>query len=83
MSVLVPAGVGWIASERGIHPTLCDTGYKSLSHYSTLEPKAQLVTFPVPETGQRTGWFIPGDSRATVILLHGFGCRRHEMLDHA
>jgi fermentation-respiration switch protein FrsA (DUF1100 family) len=83
MSVIALAGVGWIASERGIHPRLCNTGDKSLSDYVTLEPKAQLVTFPVPETGQRVGWFVPGESQATVILLHGFGCRRQEMLDHA
>jgi fermentation-respiration switch protein FrsA (DUF1100 family) len=83
MSVLVLAGVGWIASERGIHPGLCNTGYKLLSDYPHLEEDVELVTFLVPETGQRVGWFFPGKSRATIILLHGFGCRRHEMLDHA
>lgn len=83
MSVLVLVGVGWIASEKGIHPTLCNTGDKLLADYPDLEPKAELVSFLVPETGQRVGWFIPGESQATIILLHGFGCRRQEMLDHA
>lgn len=83
MSALVVATVGWIASERGIHPELCDTGYKLLSEYPELEPKTELVSFSVPRTGRRVGWFITGESQSTIILLHGFGCRRHEMLDHA
>jgi fermentation-respiration switch protein FrsA (DUF1100 family) len=83
LSVLVLAGVGWIASERGIHPAPCDTADKRLSDYPTLEPTTEQVSFPVPATGQRTGWFIRGISKDTVILLHGYGCRRQEMLDYA
>lgn len=83
VSVLVIGGVGWIGSERGIHPELCDTGNESLSDYPVLERAAELVSFPVPELGQRVGWFVPGRSQSTVILLHGFGCRRQEMLNRA
>lgn len=82
-SVLVIAAVGWIGSERGIHPILCNTGNESISDYPTLEQAAELLSFPVPELGQRVGWFVPGRSQSTIILLHGFGCRRQEMLDRA
>ncbi|MFQ6028415.1 MAG: hypothetical protein ACE5Q6_13055, partial [Dehalococcoidia bacterium] len=68
--VLVMAGVGWVGSERGIHPNLCSTGYNSLSDYPTLESKVELVSFPVPELGRRVGWFIAGESQSTIILLH-------------
>lgn len=52
-------------------------------HYPDMEPVAELVSFPVPEGGRRVGWFIPGRSQATIILLHGFGCQRQEMLEYA
>ncbi|HEU0020720.1 MAG TPA: alpha/beta hydrolase [Dehalococcoidia bacterium] len=83
VSVLVIVGVGWIGSERGIHPTLCDSGNESISDYPLLEQAAEPVSFPVPGLGQRAGWFIAGRRQSTVILLHGFGCRRQEMLVHA
>jgi uncharacterized protein len=83
VSLLVIVGVSWIGSERGIHPPICGAGYKSLADYPLLESQAELVSFPVPGLGRRVGWFIPGRSESTIILLHGFSCHRHEMLDHA
>jgi uncharacterized protein len=83
LPVVVLLGVGWIASERGISPEGCDIGRLSLEHYPDLHPLAEEVTFPSPQGGKLVGWFIPGESPATVILLHGFSCQRHEMLEHA
>ena len=68
--------------ERAIHPKPCDDVPAQADH-STLQPLAEVVSFPVPDDGQRLGWFIPGQSRATVLLLDDHGCRRQEMLDYA
>jgi uncharacterized protein len=83
LSLIVPAMVGWVATERALHPAVCEAGERSLENYPDIQPAAELVSFPVPEGGRRVGWFIPGRSQATVILLHGFGCQRQEMLEHA
>jgi pimeloyl-ACP methyl ester carboxylesterase len=83
VSVLVLVGVGWIGADRGIHPILCDSGNASISDYPTLEPAAELVSFPVPVLGRRLGWFIKGHRQSTIILVHGYGCRRQEMLERA
>jgi hypothetical protein len=83
LAVSVPALVGWMATERALHPAACEDRNKSLADYPEMESSAELVSFPVPEGGQRVGWFIPGREQATVILLHGFGCQRQEMLDYA
>ena len=86
LSVMVLGGVGWIASERAIHPTYCQVGEQSLADYPELNRVAEPAVFSVPELGQRVGWFIPGpngSNGATVMLLHGYGCRRQQMLDYA
>ena len=82
VSVLVLGGVGWIGAQRAIHPKPCDDA-PELEDYSELRPLAQMISFHVPEDGQRSGWFIPGESSSTVLLLHGYGCRRQEMLEYA
>ena len=82
LSLVVLGGVGWTGAERAIHPKPCDD-VPALADYSTLQPLAEVVSFSVPDDGQRVGWFIPGQSRATVLLLHGYGCRRQDMLDYA
>jgi hypothetical protein len=83
LAVVVPAVVGWTATERALHPAVCEARERSLADYPDIQPAAELVSFPVPEGGQRVGWFILGRSQATIILLHGFGCPRQEMLGYA
>jgi pimeloyl-ACP methyl ester carboxylesterase len=83
LALVVPAVVGWIATERALHPAVCEAGNRSLANYPDIQLAAELVSFPVPEGGRRVGWFIPGRSQAPVILLHGFGCQRQEMLEYA
>jgi fermentation-respiration switch protein FrsA (DUF1100 family) len=43
----------------------------------------QDVRFKSRDGTNLAGWFIPGDRRTTVLLLHGHRCRRDEMLPHA
>lgn len=81
-SVLVLAGAGWIGAQRAIHPNPCSDA-PALAKYPELESAAETVSFQVPEGNQRVGWFIPGRGQATVLLLHGYGCQRQEMLEYA
>ena len=82
LSVLVLAGVGWIGAERGIHPSLNDD-LPVLEDYPQLEAALENVTFKSSDDTILAGWFIPGESPTTVILLHGFTDIRNKMLPHA
>ena len=74
--------VCWVAADKAVHPPPCED-MPGLEDYPALQAAAQLVSFSVPEDGRRVGWFIPGQSGGTILLLHGYGCRRQQMLDHA
>ncbi len=82
LSVGVLLGVGWIGSERGIHPTPC-ADLPQLEDYPSLQSDLEDAKFQSGDGTQLKGWFIAGESRATVILLHGYGCRKEAMLPHA
>ena len=82
LSVLVLAGVGWIGAERGIHPSLAED-LPVLEDYPHLESALEEVSFQSSDGTPLAGWFIPGDSPRTVILLHGFSDIREKMLPHA
>ena len=82
LSVLVLAGVGWIGAERGIHPSLTDE-LPLLEDYPNLEAALEEVSFQSSDGTPLAGWFIPGESPRTVILLHGFTDIRDKMLPHA
>jgi len=45
--------------------------------------EVQEVTFPGGEGFRMAGWYIPPGNGVTIILLHGFGSNRTEMLWHA
>jgi fermentation-respiration switch protein FrsA (DUF1100 family) len=75
--------VGWIGSERAIHP-----GRQEVRHRLADYPFAALaeaVRFPSLDGTPLAGWFIPAGrpGAATIILLHGFGASRAQMLPHA
>ncbi len=82
LAVAVLGGVGWIGSQRAIHPKP-STYQRTLADYPELQAAAETVSFPVPQDGRRVGWFIPGRRQATILLLHGYGGRKEEMLGHA
>ncbi len=71
--------VGWIGSERAIHPGRKVEEYQ-LSQYDL---PVQDVSFESRDGLMLAGWFIPGGSGATVILAHGYGHSRAELLPHA
>jgi dienelactone hydrolase len=41
------------------------------------------VAFPTADGVTLAGWYIPSDNRAAVVLLHGAGSTRSNVLDHA
>ncbi len=82
LSVLVLAAVGWVGSERGLHPAPPDD-LPLLEEYPVLAAAVEDVEFPSADGIVLSGWFIPGTSPRTIVLLHGFGEDRHQMLPHA
>lgn len=41
------------------------------------------ATFRTPDGVELSGWYVPSTGRAAVILLHGAGSTRSDVLDHA
>lgn len=82
LTVLVLLGVGWIGSERAIHPVQCNDVPK-VSDYPEIQSQIQAVRFQSQDGTDLAAWFVPGRRKATVLLLHGYRCKRDEMLPHA
>lgn len=78
--VVVLGSVGWIASERAIHPAP-HTYTWSLADYPNL--KAEPVTFRSSTGVTIAGRFFPGASKATIVLSHGYGDNQNQMLPWA
>lgn len=76
-------GIGWIGSERAIHRA-CRAQPQALSRYP-FAASAETVRFQSLDGTRLVGWFIPSGRPAapTVILLHGYGLTRDQMLPHA
>jgi fermentation-respiration switch protein FrsA (DUF1100 family) len=55
----------------------------ALAEYPDLQRVAEAVSFPSRDGTKLEGWYMPGEKPATIILVHGYGCRRQEMLRHA
>ncbi len=69
----------WIVAERALHPWRLEEDYNLLD----FDLPAEDVRFPSRDGLRLAGWFIPGDSPACVILAHGHGRSRGELLPHA
>src|SRR3970040_2298414 len=72
--------LAWIAAASILRPT---------RHAITRSPSDfglafEQVAFTSPDGTELRGWWVPAERpRAAVILLHGFGSDRTELLDHA
>jgi uncharacterized protein len=80
---VVVAGLGWLGSHWAIHPVPRPINYM-LSQYDFANI-AEEVEFPSLDGTSLSGWFIPASETpvSTVVLLHGYGNTRFEMLPHA
>jgi uncharacterized protein len=80
LALLALGSVGWIASDRAIHPAQ-DTYRWNLSDYPSLHPLNARIK-------GRTGAvlavsFFPGARRSAIVLSHGYGDNRQQMLPWA
>jgi fermentation-respiration switch protein FrsA (DUF1100 family) len=76
LALVVLGVVGWIGSERAIHPKAASYQW-SLADYPDLHP--QTVSF-LSRTGVTiVGSFFPGERRETIVLSHGYGDNRKQM----
>ncbi len=80
LAVVVLGGVGWVGSERALHPKPATYAW-SLADYPNLKPEPVTVASPTGAT--LAGRFFPGRSRATIVLSHGYGDNQDQMLPWA
>lgn len=75
--------VGWVGSERAIHPERKVEDH-TLGEYA-FAARTEAVRFPSLDGTPLAGWFVPAEQpgQSTVILLHGFGRSKAELLPHA
>lgn len=79
VAAMVLAG-GWVGCDRAIHPVRKEPTY-TLAQFDL--PRPEPVFFPSRDDINLAGWFLPGTSGATVVLVHGRRGSRAHMLPHA
>lgn len=80
LSVLALGGVGWVGSERALHPHYYQ--YKwSLSSFPDLQPEKIEIHSSTGVT--LSGRFFPASRRALIILVSGYGDTQDQMLPFA
>ena len=72
--------VGWIGSEKAIHPAAA-TYPKSLADFPDLHPRD--VGFDSRTHTTIAAEFFPGERHATIVLSHGYGDNQVQMLPYA
>ena len=72
-------GVGWLGSQRALHPPLREEQFEPDDFSLAVEE----VRFPAADGVTIAGWFVRGHSPSTVILAHGYGHTRRHLLEHA
>ncbi len=72
--------VGWVGSERAIHPKAAHYR-KGLADFPDLHP--QDVSFDSRTKVRIAAQFFPGEKHATVVLSHGYGDNKLQMLPYA
>ena len=80
--VSVLGAVGWVGSERAIHPKPSE----DLPRVEDFALPLEEVRFPSRDGTSLAAWFIAIDGASdapTIVLLHGYGGRKEEMLPHA
>jgi fermentation-respiration switch protein FrsA (DUF1100 family) len=80
LGIVALLAVGWIGSERAIHPRVAHYP-KSLADFPDLHP--QDVSFYSRTRTRIAAEFIPGERRATIVLSHGYGDNKVQMLPYA
>ncbi len=83
--ILVLGIVGWVGSERAIYREPTEVEY-ALTDYD-FAAETETVRFPSHDGTPLVGWFVPatagGAPAPMVVLVHGYGPARWELLPHA
>lgn len=79
ISVIVLLAVAWAGSERAIRPQRVVEEYVPEDFGLSVEH----VRFRSRDGVDLAGWLVPGTSSVTVILAHGYGRSKGELLPHA
>ena len=74
--------VAWVGSERAINPSPCDD-LPDLSEHPALAPVLDRVEFTSRDGTRLVGWLAEGSRDEAVVMVHGYGCRREQLLPHA
>lgn len=80
LAFMLVFAVGWFASERAVHPRANSYRWR-VEDFPNLQP--QDVIMPSRTGVTLAGRFFPGQSRATIILSHGYGENQDQMLPYA
>jgi fermentation-respiration switch protein FrsA (DUF1100 family) len=80
LSMVVLGGVGWIGSERALHPRYYHYSW-SLSSFPELHAESIKIHSSTGIT--LTGRFFPGPRRALIVLASGYGDTQDQMLPFA
>jgi dipeptidyl aminopeptidase/acylaminoacyl peptidase len=80
LSVLVLGGVGWVGSERALHPGYYHYNW-SLASFPDLH--AETVSIHSSTGINLTARFFPGARRALIVLASGYGDTQDQMLPFA
>jgi fermentation-respiration switch protein FrsA (DUF1100 family) len=78
--ILALLAVGWIGSEKAIHPA--QAVYPDLSQFPDLGTP-QRVSFDSRTNTKIVAMFFPGAKGATIVLSHGYGDQQTQMLPYA
>ena len=83
LAVLALASVGWLGSERALHPAPTKNPPKVADYRLPLQD----VAFPSRDGTRLAGWFVPSTqamgAAPTVVLMHGYGGQKEDLLPHA
>jgi dipeptidyl aminopeptidase/acylaminoacyl peptidase len=83
LALVVLGGVGWVGSERAIHPDVPVEAH-ALTEYGFAN-QTETVHFPSLDGVPLAAWFLTAERTpaAAVVLLAGYGHARAGMLPHA
>lgn len=80
LSIAILGGVGWVGSERALHPHYYHYNW-TVESFPDLHPEA--ITVHTTTGVALKGRFFPGARRALIILASGYGDTQDQMLPYA
>jgi uncharacterized protein len=79
VTIAAVGGIAWLGSEKAIHPDP-QVYEKGLADFPGLRPER--LTFDSRTGARIAGLFFPGRRRSTIVLSHGYGENKIQMLPY-